>query len=80
VVVDVRDQGNGRWRRSALCSDGYCVEVNADDDGVLVRNSADPGVQLPLATDAWKAFVDDLKADAFVPGEPRASAGGLVAE
>jgi len=45
--------------------------VNAGDDGVLVRNSADPGVQLPLATEAWKAFVDDLKADVFEPGEPR---------
>ena len=74
MVVDVRDQGNGRWRRSAQCSDGNCVEVNAGDDGVLVRNSADPGVQLPLATEAWKAFVDDLKADAFEPGEPRVTA------
>ena len=74
MVVDVRDQGNGRWRRSAQCSDGNRVEVNTGDDGVLVRNSTDPGVQLPLATEAWKAFVDDLKADAFEPGEPRVAA------
>ena len=75
-MVDVRDQGNGLWRRSAQCSDGNCVEVNAGDDGVLVRNSTDPGVQLPLATETWKAFVDDLKADEFVPGEPGASTDG----
>jgi hypothetical protein len=79
-VVDVRNQGNGRWRRSAQCSDGNCVEVNAGDDGVLVRNSADPAVQLPLATEAWKAFVDDLKDDAFVAEDPRAPVDGPAAE
>jgi hypothetical protein len=79
-VVEVRDQGNGRWRRSALCSDGNCVEVTADDDGVRVRNSVDPGVHLSLATEAWKAFVDDLKADAFGPDEPPAPVDGPVAE
>jgi hypothetical protein len=79
-VVDVRNQGNGPWRRSAQCSDGNCVEVNTGDDGVLVRNSAEPGVELPLATETWKAFVGDLKVDAFEPDEPPASTGGPVAE
>ena len=78
-MVDVRDQGNGRWRRSARCSDGNCVEVNAGEDGVLVRSSADPAVQLPLAAETWKAFVDDLKADEFVSGESPASTDGRPA-
>jgi hypothetical protein len=67
-VVDVRDHG-GRWRRSTRCSDANCVEVSTGEGFVRVRNSAEPGVELPLTAEQWRSLVDAVKADAFGPDE-----------
>lgn len=36
---------------------GNCVEVAATSHGILVRDSKDPGVHLPLTHSTWRAFL-----------------------
>jgi uncharacterized protein DUF397 len=49
------------------CGDGACVEVARSGDGVVVRNSGDPGGPgLSISQARFEAFIADIKAGAPV--------------
>jgi hypothetical protein len=52
-----------RWRKSTRSlGDATCVEVAVVSDGVLVRDSKDPGGPVvAVSPAAWRAFVAHLK-------------------
>ena len=52
------------WRKSSQCTASNCVEVMADGQTVLVRDSKS-GQVLGYAVDEWRAFVDGVKAGEF---------------
>jgi len=55
------------WRKSSYSGDngGACVEVGTADPAVAVRDSKHPdGAPLAFAADTWKAFTDQVKANA----------------
>ena len=54
------------WRRSSFCYSGECVEVNAAQDMVLVRDSKDPqGGILRYAPEQFAAFIRGIRAGEF---------------
>lgn len=54
------------WRRASRCADGACVEVaRAEEGGVLVRHSNDPGRYLRFTAAEWEAFVAGAKVGEF---------------
>jgi hypothetical protein len=58
--------GNDLVWRKAPCDTGACVEVAHSSDEVLVRSSEDPdGARLTFTADAWRAFIDEVRAGAF---------------
>ena len=59
--MDVTDVS---WRKSSY-SGGACVEVGTAGRVVAVRDSKDPeGPRLAFAEGLWRAFAEDVKADA----------------
>ena len=53
------------WYRCS-CDGGACVEIAADGDTILVRNSADPdGTPVSLNRNEWRAFLAGAKEGAF---------------
>jgi hypothetical protein len=54
------------WRRSARCvSDHHCVEVADFGDAIGLRNSQRPEDSLTFSAQAWRSFLDGLKAGDF---------------
>ena len=54
------------WRRSRFCvGDGHCVELSVVGGGaqVRMRNSTAPDLVLVFDADAWRSFLDAVKAD-----------------
>lgn len=55
------------WRKSSYSggNGGTCVEVGTAGLAVAVRDSKDPaGPRLAFAADTWRAFAEQVKADA----------------
>ena len=44
------------WRRSLRCESGACVEVAFTAEGVYVRDSKNPAVELFFTHEEWDAF------------------------
>jgi len=63
------DLSAARWRKSSYSDGGggSCVEVADGFPGVQpVRDSKDPeGPALVFTSEAWSAFIGDVKADRF---------------
>lgn len=57
------EQQERRWQKSSYTgSAGNCVEVDATDDPVYVRDSKDPnGPVVCFTRVAWTAFIDAIK-------------------
>lgn len=53
------------WQRAAACSSSTCVEVAVVRDGVLVRDSKNPGVVLEFTDAEWSAFSAGVAAGEF---------------
>lgn len=54
------------WRKSKRCESGACVEVAADGNTVLVRNSANLGAAaITISRNRWVTFVAQIKDGAF---------------
>jgi hypothetical protein len=61
------DVTSAAWRKSSYSGDngGNCVEVGTAGRAVAIRDSKDPkGPRLAFAADAWRAFAEQMKADA----------------
>ncbi len=58
-----------KWRKSTYSDpQANCVEVAPLPDGMGVRDSKDPGGPvLRFSADAWRAFLDDVKAGRSLP-------------
>ncbi len=53
------------WASQTGDNGGTCVEIATADLAVVVRDSQDPdGPLLAFARDEWKAFAEQVKADA----------------
>jgi hypothetical protein len=59
------------WKKSSYSSaQGNCVEVRPVREGIAVRDSKDKsGPVLRFSTDAWQAFVGNIKAGRLGIGE-----------
>jgi hypothetical protein len=54
------------WRKSSYCDTNTCVEIMITSDTVYIRDGKDPdGGRLRLGSDAFAAFVADIKAGHF---------------
>ncbi|QFR02832.1 DUF397 domain-containing protein [Streptomyces phaeolivaceus] len=55
-----------QWRKSSFSedSDGNCIEVGLSGDGVLIRESDEPGTVVTTASDGLRVFLADIKAGA----------------
>jgi hypothetical protein len=52
----------GNWRKSSRSKESNCAEVGQDGEGVLVRDSQDPGgAVLVFGPVAWVAFLAGLR-------------------
>ncbi|GAB3152180.1 hypothetical protein GCM10027290_42480 [Micromonospora sonneratiae] len=51
----------GVWRKSSRCESQQCVEVARTATGMAVRDSADPGWHITIASPAWQAFVASVR-------------------
>jgi hypothetical protein len=61
------DMTGAVWRKSSYSGSngGDCVEVGTAGFAVAVRDSKDPaGPRLAFAADTWRAFAEQVKADA----------------
>jgi predicted secreted Zn-dependent protease len=57
-----RDHKSLTWRTALNCDGGACVEVAADRDTVLIRNSRQPsGLLLEYTPEEWHEFVSGIK-------------------
>jgi predicted secreted Zn-dependent protease len=59
-----RTRGYNRltWRTALNCDGGACVEVAADRDVVLIRNSRQPsGPLVEYTPEEWHEFVSGIK-------------------
>lgn len=55
---------NGLWRRASACCSGNCVEAQARDGRVFVRNSTG-GPVVAFDRSEWEAFVAGVAAGEF---------------
>jgi hypothetical protein len=54
------------WQKSSFSGGHDCVEVGADGDQILLRDSKDPnGTVLSFTPDEWDAFVKGAAAGEF---------------
>ncbi|MDA8370387.1 MAG: DUF397 domain-containing protein [Nocardiopsaceae bacterium] len=62
----MRRKGGPEWHKSSYSgAQGSCVEV-AEGEAVLVRDTQNRGLgHIEYSTDAWTAFLRDLKTDGF---------------
>jgi hypothetical protein len=51
-----------RWRRSAACVTGECVEVAYWEDLILVRSSRTPEIVVPFPRPQWQEFITGIVA------------------
>lgn len=51
-----------QWLRSSFCADNACVEVRADGDDVLMRDSKNGQDPLRFTRREWVAFVNKIRA------------------
>ena len=59
-------QAQLRWKKSLKSGLNGCVEVAADGDSVLIRDSKDPtGPFLRLTADQWAEFLDRTRRGDF---------------
>ncbi len=58
----VNEVSEVKWRRSSKCEGGSCVEVARVEDGVLVRDSKNPDVELTFTGAEWRAFIAGVRA------------------
>lgn len=57
---------NLTWRTALSCDGGACVEVAADQDMILIRNSRKPGGPLlEYSPEEWHEFVSGIKKGDF---------------
>jgi hypothetical protein len=64
----MHDRTDNEWRTSSKSAGGQCVEVKVTADEVLVRDSKDrSGPVLAFEPEVFRAFIDDVKADGFLP-------------
>ena len=65
----MHDETEPGWRKSSKSSSGNCVEIKETEHEVLMRDSKDrTGPVLHFGHDAWRAFLEDLKAGDTFPG------------
>jgi predicted secreted Zn-dependent protease len=65
-VDRTRDHKSLTWRTALSCDGGACVEVAADRDTVLIRNSRQPsGLLLEYTPEEWREFVSGIKKGDF---------------
>jgi len=53
------------WRRSSYCDTNACVEALAVDDGMALRDSADPHRMLRFSREDWMTFIAGVRAGDF---------------
>jgi predicted secreted Zn-dependent protease len=62
----MRGNNSLTWHTALSCDGGACVEVAADRDTVLIRNSRQPGGPLLEYTpEEWHEFVSGVKKGDF---------------
>lgn len=59
--MTVRPAAKLAWHRGRKCDGGACVEVAAQGQKVLVRNSGDPATMFQVSRDEWQEFVAGVK-------------------
>jgi predicted secreted Zn-dependent protease len=65
-VDRTRGNNNLTWRTAHSCDGGACVQVAADRDIILIRNSRQPGGPLlEYTTQEWHEFVSGIKKGDF---------------
>jgi hypothetical protein len=53
---------SAEWRSSSRCEGGACIEAAAQDDAVLLRESADPGgTVLAFTHPVWRDLTARIK-------------------
>jgi hypothetical protein len=69
-----------RWIKARASVDSNnCVEVAADGDAILVRNSRQPdGPVLAFTRDEWSAFLTGMAADEFALDTLDGAAGEVL--
>ena len=61
-----RSHDNITWHTALSCESGACVEVAADQDTILIRNSRQPdGPLVEYTPEEWHAFVSGVKKGDF---------------
>ena len=61
-----RDQKSLTWHTALSCDGGTCVEVAADQDTILIRNSRQPdGPLVEYTPEEWHEFVSGIKKGDF---------------
>lgn len=58
-------QRQATWRRSSFCDTSACVEIVALDEGMALRDSADPQRTLQFSRDDWMTFIAGVRAGDF---------------
>lgn len=54
------------WRTVLSCDGGTCIEVAADQDIIVMRNSRQPvGPRLEYTSEEWHEFVSGIKKSNF---------------
>jgi hypothetical protein len=54
------------WRTALSCDGGACVEVAADQNSILIRNSRQPsGPLIEYTPEEWHEFVSGIKKGDF---------------
>lgn len=64
----MHDRTGYDWRISSRSGGGNCVEVKVTEDEALIRHSTDrSGPVLVINRDAFRAFLDGVRAGEFEP-------------
>lgn len=51
-----------KWHKSSKCEGGACIETAAQENAILLRNSADPdGTILVVTPAAWRDLIASVK-------------------
>lgn len=53
------------YKKSSLCSDSACVEVAEGEPIVRVRQTENPDQIIVFGSDAWRGFIEGVKAGEF---------------